>query len=146
MLSHPTDASMLLLLISDLLSLSFLSRAIDTSVNNSDIYRMVFFVTSYLFVDLCGFAERMSQKYECVIGDPQMLSHDSQTVFSVSQMFFWFFFHKHNFQFYKWLFVLQMENDIFTNTHIFVKTNTQVTNRKFVFVHSKTRVQLKPYL
>jgi len=39
-----------------------------------------------------------------------------------------------------------MENDIFTNTHIFVKTNTQVTNRIFVFVDSKTRVQLKAYL
>jgi len=59
-------------------------------------------IMSYLFVDLCGFAERMFQKYERVTGDPQMLSHDSQTEFSVSQM----------------------ENDIFTNTHIFVKTNT----------------------
>ena len=92
-------------------------------------------ITSYLFVDPCGFVERKSQKCERVIGDPQMLSHDSQ--------------------FYKWLLfflsevefsVLQMENDIFTNTHIFVKTNTQVTNRKFVFVESKTRVQLKAYL
>jgi len=48
--------------------------------------------------------------------------------------------------YHKWLFVLQMENYIFTNTHIFVKTNTQVTNRKFVFVDSKTRVQLEAYL
>jgi len=35
------DASMSLLLISDLLSSSFLSRALDTSVNNSAIYWMV---------------------------------------------------------------------------------------------------------
>jgi len=41
-------------------------------------------------VDLCGLAERMSQKYERVFGDPQMLSHDSQTEFSVSQMAFCF--------------------------------------------------------
>ena len=41
-------------------------------------------------MDLCEFAERMSQKYERVIGDPQMLSHDSQTEFSVSQMAFCF--------------------------------------------------------
>ena len=37
-------------------------------------------------MDLCGFVERMSQKYEHVIGDPQMLSHDSQTEFSVLQI------------------------------------------------------------
>jgi len=59
-----------------------------------------------------------------------MLSHESQTEFSVSQ----------------WLFVLQMENYKFTNTHIFVKTNAQVTKRKFVFVDGKTRVQLMAYL
>ena len=47
----------------------------------------------------------MFKKYECVIGDPQMLIQDSQTEFSVSQMAFFF---------------SQMENDIFTNTHIFV--------------------------
>ena len=41
-------------------------------------------------MDLCGFAERMSQKYERVIRDPQMLSHDSQTEFSVLQMAFCF--------------------------------------------------------
>ena len=94
----------------------------------------------------CGsvqIAERMSQNYEHGIGDPQMLSPDSQTEFSVSQIFF---FHKQNFQFHKWLFFLQIENYVFTNPHIFVKTCTQVTNRKFVFVDSKTRVQLKAYL
>jgi len=42
------------------------------------------------FLHLCGFAERMSPKYGRVIGDPQMLSHDSQTEFSVSQMAFSF--------------------------------------------------------
>jgi len=53
---------------------------------------------------------------------------------------------KQNFKFYKWLFVLQIENDIFTNTHIFVKTNTQNTNRQFAIVDSKTRVQFKAKL
>jgi len=68
-------------------------------------------------VDLCEFGERMSQKYE------RLILFDSQTEFSVSQI----------------------ENYIFTKTHIFVKTNTQVTNRKFVFVDSKTCVQLQAY-
>ena len=38
----------------------------------------------------------------------------------------WVTLHEQNFQFYECLF--------FTNTHLFVKTNTQVTNPKFVFV------------
>ena len=47
----------------------------------------------------------------CVSNDPQMLNHTSQAEFSVLRMPFFF-----------------------TNTHLFVKINTQVTNPKFVFV------------
>ena len=54
-----------------------------------------------------------------VSNDPQMLSHTSQAEFSVLQMAF-----------------------VFTNgsTPAFVKTKIQVTNYKFVFADSKTRV------
>ena len=47
----------------------------------------------------------------CVSNDPQMLNHTSQAEFSVLRMPFFL-----------------------TNTHLFVKTNTQVTNPKFVLV------------
>jgi len=40
--------------------------------------------------ELLELLEQMSQKYERMIGDPQMLSHDSQTEFSVLQMAFCF--------------------------------------------------------
>lgn len=55
-------------------------------------------------------------------------------------------FHKHNCQFYKCIFDLQMKNSIFTSTHLFAKTKMQVTNIKFTFVDIKTHVQTTDYL
>ena len=69
-------------------------------------------------MDLCGSSTRMSQK--CV-------SEERDACAWVMIHKCWITLHKQNFQFYECLF-------FFTNTHLFVKTNTQVTNPKFVFV------------
>ena len=101
-----------------LLSSSFLSRAIDASVNNSAIYWMVLCESRAICLRVCVYLRK-----ECL---------KNMNVWLVIHKC-WVRIHKQNFQFYKWLFVLQIENYIFTN-------------RTFVSVDSKTRVQLKAYL